>query len=165
MLDFFIFANENYIISSLLLKSFNTFSQDTLMPNVILDDVIIFSDENGFTVEDFVKNVRTDTTFYMGFKNLRYYSHNYSSELLMLDKKEIELLSKEKRYHFSNGKYAFLDRDSIYDQHGMLTRSGKYKFYTPEAFDEVFFPSDTLSVDLNISKIPASNESKKYERC
>jgi len=149
------------ILFFLLLKSFNTFSQDTLMPNVILDDVIIFSDENGFTVEDFVKNVRTDTTFYMGFKNLRYYSHNYTSELLMLDKKGNRIASqKRKGYHFSNGKYAFLDRDSIYDQHGMLTRSGKYKFYTPEAFDEVFFPSDTLSVDLNISKIPASNESK-----
>ena len=30
----------------------------------------------------------------------------------------------------------------------IFKRNGKYRFYTPQAFDEVFFPKDTIPVDL-----------------
>ena len=46
------------------------------MPVVFLDDVIISEENNGFTVEDFVRYVKKDTTFYMGFKYLRFYTHD-----------------------------------------------------------------------------------------
>ena len=47
------------------------------MPIIFLDDVVISEESNGFSVEDFIGYVKKDTTFYMGFKHLRYYSHNY----------------------------------------------------------------------------------------
>ena len=57
----------------------------------------------------------------MGFKHLRYYSHNYSSELIYLIKKEIELLlRREKGIIILMGKEHGLIDDSIYDQYGML---------------------------------------------
>ncbi len=61
-----------------MLSFFFTFqisAQDTLMPVIFLDDIVISEENNGFTVEDFVGYVKKDTTFYMGFKHLRYYSH------------------------------------------------------------------------------------------
>ena len=47
----------------------------------------ISEENNGFAVEDFVDYVKKDTTFYIGFKHLRDYSHNYESELNVFNKK------------------------------------------------------------------------------
>ena len=85
------------------------------MPVIFLDDVIISDSSNGFSVEDFVEYVKKDTTFYMGFKHLRYYSHEYESELLVFNKREdtIGVLKKWGK-HYSNSKKAWVINDSIY---------------------------------------------------
>ena len=57
------------------------------MPIIFLDDVIISEENNGFSVEDFIGYVKSDTSFYMGFKHLRYYPHKYKSELNIFDKR------------------------------------------------------------------------------
>ena len=49
----------------------NLLAQDTLLKVIQLDDVIISEENNGFKVEDFVRYVKNDTTFYKGFKHLR----------------------------------------------------------------------------------------------
>ena len=61
-------------------------AQDTLLPMIFLDDIEISEENNGFSVEEFIEYVKKDTTFYMGFKNLRYYTHNFSSELNIFNK-------------------------------------------------------------------------------
>ena len=128
-------------------------AQDTLMPIIFLDDVVISEESNGFSVEDFIGYVKKDTTFYMGFKHLRYYSHNYNSELNIFNKKGriIGTLKKQGR-HYSNGEKAWIVNDTIIDNGKIFKRNGNYKFYTPEAFDEVFFPSDSINVSLRISE-------------
>ncbi|CAI8205172.1 MAG: Uncharacterised protein [Cryomorphaceae bacterium] len=136
-------------------------AQDTLMPVIFLDDVVISVKNNGFSVEDFVGYVKEDTTFYMGFKHLRYYSHNYESELNIFNKKGkvIGTLIKQGTHH-SNFKRAWIVNDSIYDKGKIFKRNGKYKYYTPEAFDEVFFPKDTIDVSLSMSKEKNEKESQ-----
>ena len=131
------------------------------MPVIFLDDVIISDSSNGFSVEDFVEYVKKDTTFYMGFKHLRYYSHEYESELLVFNKREdtIGVLKKWGK-HYSNSKKAWVINDSIYYSGKIYKRNGKYKYYTPEAFDEVFFPRDTVNVSLNINHDNNDNESQ-----
>jgi len=123
------------------------------MPVIMLDDVLISVENNGFTVEDFVGYVKKDTTFYMGFKHLRYYTHNYESELNIFNKKGkvIGTLRKE-GIHYSNGEKAWLVNDTIFNEGKILKRNGEYKYYTPEAFDEVFFPKDTIDVSLTMSE-------------
>jgi len=80
-------------------------AQDTLMPIVFLDDVVISEENNGFSVEDFIRYVKQDTTFYMGFKHLRYYSHKYDSELNIFDKKgKIKGVLKKSGNYYSDGK-------------------------------------------------------------
>jgi len=137
------------------------FAQDTLMPIIFLDDVVISEENNGFTVEDFVGYVKKDTTFYMGFKHLRFYSHNYASELNIFNKKgkTIGTLKKQGR-HYSNGKKAWMVNNSIFDEGKIFKRNGKYKYYTPEAFDEVFFPKDTIDVSLKISEDKNKDDSQ-----
>jgi len=137
------------------------FAQDTLMPIIFLDDVVISEENNGFSVEDFIGYVKKDTTFYMGFKHLRYYSHNYESELTLFGKKGkiIGTLIKKGRHH-SNGKKAWIVNDTIFDEGKIFKRNGKYKYYTPEAFDEVFFPKDTIDVSLRISEDKNKDDSQ-----
>ena len=131
------------------------------MPVILLDDVVISVENNGFTVEDFVGYVKNDTTFYMGFKHLRYYTHNYESELNIFNKKGkvIGTLKKQGTHH-SNGEKAWIVNDTVYDEGKIFKRNGKYKYYTPEAFDEVFFPKDTIAVSLKMSEEKNESDSQ-----
>ena len=127
-------------------------AQDTLMSMIFLDDIVISEENNGFSVEDFVGYVKSDTTFYMGFKHLRYYSHKYDSELNIFDKKGNNIGTLKKQgTHYCNGEKAWIVNDSIFDEGKIFKRNGDYRYYTPEAFDEVFFQKDTITVSLKIS--------------
>ena len=122
------------------------------MPIIFLDDIIISEENNGFSVNDFINYVKNDTTFYMGFKHLRFYTHNYKSELNIFNKKGKNIASiKKSGLYQSNGNQAWLLNDSIINSGKIYKRNGKYRYYTPEAFDEVFFPKDTIAVSLKIS--------------
>jgi len=136
-------------------------AQDTLMPVVFLDDVTISEENNGFSVDDFVSYVKKDTTFYMGFKHLRFYSHDYDGNLDIFNKKGNKIASIRKwGTHFSDKKNFWLLNDSSSHSGRIFKRNGKYRFYTPQAFDEVFFPKDTIPVSLTISKKKNNNESQ-----
>jgi len=139
----------------------NLLAQDTLLKVIQLDDVIISEDNNGFTVEDFIHYVKNDTTFYKGFKHLRYYQHKYSSSLNIYNKKnkKIGVLNKQGT-HFSDGENAFVVDDSLYVEGKIFKRNGSYKYYTTEAFDEVFFPYDSINVSLQINNNKNKEESQ-----
>jgi hypothetical protein len=157
-MKFFFFIFSFLFLSELI-------AQDTLLPMIFLDDIEISEENNGFSVEEFIEYVKKDTTFYMGFKNLRYYTHNFSSELNIFNKNDIAIgILRKSGLHFSNGKQAWIELDSIFDSGKIFKRNGDYKFYTPEAFDEVFFPSDTINVDLVISKSDESVEESQNLR-
>ena len=159
---FFYLCLMRYIIVFIFLSIvFDLKAQDTLMPIIFLDDVVISEENNGFTVEDFIQYVKNDTTFYMGFKHLRYYSHNFDSELNIFNKRD-EKIGVLRKYetHLSNGKQAWIVNDSIFYEGKIFKRNGNYRYYTPKAFDEVFFPKDTFNISLKISKDKNINESQ-----
>ena len=148
------------------------------MKEYICDIVFLATLEDGFfpmfLVEDFIFYVKNDTTFYKGFKHLRFYTHNYKSELQIFNKKRKTIASLNRSgTHFVKNNRAWVEDEftsfsgkvytnkimrmmrkntdtsfSVYAQINKL--KGKYKYYTPEAFDKVFFPYDGLSVSLNI---------------
>lgn len=113
----------------------------------MLDSVMVSAVSTGFSVEEFIHYVKTDTTFYQGFKNLRYYPHQYESELVIFDRKNnsIGLLSRKGHYEVVNNRLV-VNIDSEQDDGKIYNRRGKYRYYTPEFFDYVFFPKDTLTV-------------------
>tara|TARA_B100001057_G_scaffold114875_1_gene113338 strand:+ start:194 stop:1114 length:921 start_codon:yes stop_codon:yes gene_type:complete len=140
---------------------FKLFSQDTLLPIVQLDDVIISEEKNGFSVEDFIYYVKNDTTFYKGFKHLRYFKHNYTSRLNLYNKKDKKIgFLNRKGIHYSDSNKAWVIDDSVSYDGKIYKRNGDYKYYTTQAFDDVFFPYDTVNVSLNISKKKNRDESQ-----
>tara|TARA_B100000609_G_C17160393_1_gene405839 strand:+ start:231 stop:1145 length:915 start_codon:yes stop_codon:yes gene_type:complete len=135
------------------LLSFPLFSQDTLMPYILLDDVIISESNNGFSVEDFIGYVKNDTTFYMAFKHLRYYQHDYDGELNIYNKKNKKIGSLNKSgVHYVKDNKAWVVNNKIKHDGKIFKRNGKYHYYTAEAFDKIFFPKDTINVSLKIRK-------------
>tara|TARA_B100000927_G_scaffold290758_1_gene290484 strand:+ start:4751 stop:5662 length:912 start_codon:yes stop_codon:yes gene_type:complete len=149
-----------YLVFSLFFV-FELKSQDTLIPVILLDDIVISEENNGFSVNDFIEYVKADTTFYMGFKHLRYYSHYFDSELLVNNSHGTIIGSINKKgKHHSNGKRAWITYDTIITRGKILKRNGDYKYYTLEAFDEVFFPKDSISVGLIISDVRSKQESQ-----
>ena len=135
------------------LFSFPLFSQDTLMPYILLDDVIISESNNGFSVEDFIGYVKNDTTFYMAFKHLRYYQHDYDGELNIYNKKNKKIGSLNKSgVHYVKDNKAWVVNNKIKHDGKIFKRNGKYHYYTAEAFDKIFFPKDTINVSLKIRK-------------
>ena len=113
----------------------------------MLDSVMITAVKDGFSVEEFIHYVKTDTTFYQGFKNLRYCNHDYHSDLKVLNKSG-EIIGSL----FRSGKYVITNEqlivhiDSTFDDGRIFNRKGEYRHYTPEFFDEIFFPKDTIGV-------------------
>jgi len=169
----------------LILISFISFSaaaQDQLLKIIMLDEVEIFQDKDSFSVEDFIFYVKNDTTFYKGFKHLRYYPHFYKSELKIFDKKKNMIANLDRSgTHFVKNNRAWVEDEftsfsgkvytnkimrmmrkntdtssSVYAQINKF--KGKYKYYTPEAFDKVFFPYDGLSVSIDIGSDNASED-------
>ena len=116
--------------------------------------LFISEEKNGFSVNDFISYVKNDTTFYKAFKHLRFFQHNFKSELNIFNKKNENIASLVKEgVHYSDSiKVLIFPIILLLHAGRMFKRNGNYRFYTPKAFDEVFFPSDTFAVSLNISK-------------
>ena len=135
------------------------------MKVIVLDDVVISEEKNGFSVNDFISYVKNDTTFYKAFKHLRFFQHNFKSELNIFNKKNENIASLVKEgIHYSDNKRAYISYDTLLHTGRMFKRNGNYRFYTPKAFDEVFFPSDTFEVFLNIRKEKNSSEESQNMR-
>ena len=107
------------------------------MPVIFLDDVMISEENNGFSVEDFIGYVKKDTTFYMGFKHLRFYPHNYRSELNIFDKKgkTIGTLKKQGR-HYSDGQKAmsWIGQREFWLWRGFWVAAGLQMFFDSDEY-------------------------------
>ena len=140
-------------------------AQDGIVKSVMLDSVMVSAVSSGFSVEDFVDMVKSDTSFYQGFKNLRYYAHQYSSELEIYDVKNnsIGFLFRQGNYEVNNNKLV-VKVDSSYNDGKIYNRRGKYRHYTPEFFDYIFFPEETVEVSKYSSKDKSTDGESTNER-
>ena len=127
----------------------------------MLDSVMISAVDSGFSVEEFIHYVKTDTSFYQGFKNLRYYPHQYHSELEVFNKKQesVGFLLRNGHYEVNDNRLV-VHIDSSYNDGKIFNRKGKYRYYTPEFFDYVFFPRDTITVSKYSLKDDGDDHSK-----
>ena len=103
-------------------------AQDGIVKSVMLDSVMVSSVSAGFSVEDFVDYVKSDTSFYQGFKNLRYYPHQYTSELEVFDvkNKPVGFLYRQGHYEVADNKLV-VKVDSSFNDGRIYNRRGKYR--------------------------------------
>lgn len=131
----------------------------------MLDSIMVTAVKAGFSVEEFIHYVKTDTSFYQGFKNLRYYEHDYESQLTVFKNETdtVGSLYRSGSYHINNNLLS-VAVDSSYDDGRIYNRRGNYRHYTPEFFDYIFFPKDSLIVSKYARDEDAEPQTKNQEK-
>ena len=117
----------------------------------MLDEVMIQAVKKGFDVNDFVNMVKSDTSFWEGFRNLRNAQHLVEGNILIYGKKNnvrasryrkaIQVVKQSRRW------MAIVEEKVAGD---FYNRKETPEYYTAELFDELFFYKDTLGL------VPAS---------
>jgi len=141
-------------------------AQNDVVKSVQLDEVIISAQTSDFSVEEFIIKVKSDTTFYKAFLNLKYFPHEMVGEVTVFNKKE-----KEKGQMFRVAELMNDDGQvtvNILEERTngkIMNRKGEFKYLTAEMYDEVFFPKGSERVsNLIHSTEQQIDKSSKFDR-
>ena len=126
-----------------LLSIFHCHGQEDdfdLFQVITLDSFVVTASKEGFSVEDFVKLVEEDETFYEAFRNLRFTTYHSSNDIRAFNKK-----AKEKAYYTSSTQQISEQNcrtmKIVTEDFGgnFFKRKRKYKYYTAKLYDRIFF--------------------------
>lgn len=136
-----------------LILSWSCFLHDAKGQNdvasvVSLDELVVSARIDGFDVDDFIDQVKNDTTFYKAFLNLKYFPHEVKGAMVVYNKNESEKGTMKRRatQHLSIDEMMHVD--ITYDQTNgnVKNRKGEWKYLTAEMYDDIFFPSSPQKV-------------------
>jgi hypothetical protein len=131
--------------------SANAQQKDTLDGRVItLSEVIIRSNTD---IHGFMDRVKSDTSFYKAFRNLRVLEFSSLNDIRMLGKKgeqKASLNSRTKQFAFGGCRYTTkIEEQTTGD---FYDRRGNYNYYTAELYSSLLFAFDTVCGETNIVK-------------
>lgn len=133
--------NSSIALLIILFSFLKVEAQNDVVKSVQLDEVVINAQASGFSIEEFMQNVKSDSTFYKAFLNLKYFPHRMSGEVLVFNKKE-----KEKGQMFrvaqllNDGGLVSVKILEERTNGKIKNKNGEFKYLTAEMYDEVFFP-------------------------
>jgi len=108
---------------------------------VTLSEVVVRS---GTDVSGFIRRVRTDTTFYKAFRNLRVLNYQSLNDIRMFDRKgavTASLRSRTRQRAWSGCRVTqTLEQSATGD---FFDRKGDYTYFTARLYDGLFFSFDT----------------------
>ncbi|NNF02376.1 MAG: hypothetical protein HKN22_06800 [Bacteroidia bacterium] len=123
----------------------NCVAQSEVVKAVQLDSVMIEAVDRGFSVEDFIQLVKDDTSFYKAFKNLHYFPYRMHSDLYVFNK-ELQVVARQERkarqYVKDRKKWVVIEVENVSGK--FYKRKKKFRYYTAEMLDRIFFKTDTL---------------------
>lgn len=109
----------------------------TYIEGLLIDSVVITN--ANFKAEDFIKKVKTDTSFYKAFKTLHLVSYNANNNIKVFDKKgKVKAsLQSETKQIYSGGcrTMKVLEEKTTGD---FYKKNGDYNYYTAELFASLF---------------------------
>ena len=109
---------------------------------VTLSEVVVRS---GTDVSGFIRRVRTDTTFYKAFRNLRVLNYQSLNDIRMFDRKgavTASLRSRTRQRSWSGCRVTqTLEQSATGD---FFDRKGDYTYFTARLYDGLFFSFDTV---------------------
>ena len=125
---------------------------------VVLDSFIVTADRRGFEVEDFIRYVLDDESFYKAFKNLRKTNYTADNEITFYrpnGKQKARYHSKTKQTYSQACRTMKIVEEQTEGK--FYKKGGQYRYYTAELYDRVFFThgkvceSPTLTTPKNNS--------------
>lgn len=125
--------------------------QDTVDGRVItLSEVIIRSKTD---IKGFMERVKSDTSFYKAFRNLRILEFSSLNDIRMRDKKGVDKasLKSRTRQYINNGcRYTKKEEEEVTGD--FYDRKGNFSYYTAELYSALLFAYDTICGETNIVK-------------
>jgi hypothetical protein len=122
--------------------------QNDVASVVSLDEFVVSARIDGFDVQEFIDQVRNDTTFYKAFLNLKYFPHELKGAMVVYNKNESEkgTMKRKAKQHLSPDEMMHVE--ITYDQTNgnVKNRKGEWKYLTAEMYDDIFFPSKPAKV-------------------
>ncbi len=107
---------------------------------VFLDSFVVTASRQGFDVEEFIRMVIEDKSFYQAFHNLRLVSYTAQNEMVFFDKK-----GRQKAQYSSRTEQQVVNRCRTMEVQDEVSsgnfykKKKQYKYYTAKMFDRIFF--------------------------
>ena len=150
--------NQKFFLLSLLLLTYAfVFAQSNRDTTVKIDENYITLSEivinKNLDVASFIRRVKTDTTFYKAFRNLRIIGYTATNDIRMLNKNnktEASLNSVIRQDRLGNCRIMkVLNQKATGD---FFDKNGNYNYYTSQMYAGLFFTKDTVCGENNIVK-------------
>jgi hypothetical protein len=130
---------------------------------VTIEEVVISAAQNGFDVDDFIRRIKEDTTFYKAFRSMHLVSYNADNDIKIYNKKnntvKASLLSETKQiYRDGCRTMTVLEEKTTGD---FYDKNGGYNYYTAELYASLFFTKDKVCGEDNIVKGRLEDNSRK----
>ncbi len=125
---------------------------------IALDSFVVHS---GFDVKAFILRMKTDTTFYKAFKNMRFVPYDAINDIKVLDKNDkasASLYSKTRQvYEHKCRSTKVLEEKTTGD---LYKRNGDYNYYTAELYAYLFFASKPVCNETDIVGVSMNTRGK-----
>lgn len=109
------------------------------LPNLELEEVIIYANE--LDVPAFIRQIKTDTTFYKAFKSMRLQTYNAENDIQVYDKKGknivASLVSETKQIYRNGCRTMNVLEETVTGD--FYKKNGDYRYYTAEMYASLFF--------------------------
>ena len=119
-------------------QAISRYNPDTVL-TVILDKDVIKTARAGLYVEDFIEEIKKDTSFYQAFRNMKRYAFKAENTILTYNKSNKvkgRIFRRILHRNDNNGhKMTYLAKESSGE---LYKRNGNYELYTVEMFDYIF---------------------------
>lgn len=140
--------------------------RDSIAGYVMLDSLVIHAQTDEFDVNDFIRQVKEDTSYVKAFKNLRYYPHQSEGKITVFSRsaKEKGMMERSASHFLKKGLH-WVHIDSETTNGKIKNKKGEYRYYTAELFDAAFYPPDTFYANNAVGSYGQAREhdSKKQK--
>lgn len=107
---------------------------------VYLDSFVVTASRQGFDVEDFIKIVREDESFYQAFRNLRFLSYQSDNLIEVFDKNKVSIATYNgKTQQNATGRCRSMDILEEEISGNYYKRQRKPRYYTARMYERLFF--------------------------
>src|SRR5690348_2202811 len=146
-----------FLLSLLLLSHAFLFAQSNRDTTVKVDENYITLSEivinKNLDVASFISRVKTDTTFYKAFRNLRIIGYTATNDIRMVDRRdktEASLNSVTRQDRVGNCRIMKVLHQKVTGD--FFDKKGNYNYYTAQMYAGLFFTKDTVCGENNIVK-------------
>ncbi len=120
---------------------------------VFLDSVVVRASRADFSVEEFIDLVRSDESFYLAFRNLRFASYLMQTDMTFLNKRDlIQTKVSAEHQQIHNGQCRWMTQLSQNIDGPYYKRKNRFKYYTTELYERLFISHDTICTDFNLDQ-------------